>query len=766
MYVEKPRPVLAQGTIRMKTTNSRVLAWGLIGALSMMASAGGDAAEAAGDENVATMSHASRAVVVRVREGTLREPSQIRVFKEILAKAEADGAAAVIFDINVSDGDIQQARRWADEVAGLKVPTVAYVNRSALAEAAALACASDRIIMAPGGRIGLAPAIAEIDSDLAEVAQEQVLAKNRAEAVSLIESLCGRKGHNAVVARAFVDPGREVKVGDVVVSVEGEILSLSAELATREVEGKPLFAEKVVGDVDELVASLEGSPEKLEVTVLEFDRARTFSGSRVTEDAVELETSEVDGEGKLAGSGAAKGTFALRASEESYAGKIVVIEIDEDDLVNRARFAFMNRTLTRANEEGATAVIFDINTPGGLAWDTSQIIIGELQRMKCPTYAFVNPAAISAGSLIACACDEIYMSPGGTIGASAVVMSNYAEMGEVERAKMNSAFSAFARSSAEAKKGRYRLQVVECFVILEKELVIEGEVIDGPGTLLTLTGKEAVREYGGEPLLAKGIVRNLEELIAAEGLEGEMVVANPLGMERFAELVAAFAGILIMLGVAGAYMEFKTPGFGIAGLISVLAFATFFFGHYVAGSLVGYEAVVIVALGAILLAVEFFLFPGTMVFGATGLLLMVGGLVYTMAGLDWGIMEGDSVPTDFSAYGRPIMNVAIGFGGGVIIIFFLMRYLPETSMFRWLVLESSVGGNPTVVLEHGGVGGGPTSMLVGHTGVSKTALKPSGRAMFGDELLDVVSDGEYVASGEPIRIIKQEGPRIVVEKIG
>ena len=55
-------------------------------------------------------------------------------------------------------------------------------------------------------------------------------------------------------------------------------------------------------------------------------------------------------------------------------------------------------------------------------------------------------------------------------------------------------------------------------------------------------------------------------------------------------------------------------------------------------------------------------------------------------------------------------------------------------------------------------------MKVGETGVAKSNLRPSGKAEFGNALvLDVITQGEFVAPYSRVRIVAIEGPRIVVE---
>jgi membrane-bound serine protease (ClpP class) len=73
--------------------------------------------------------------------------------------------------------------------------------------------------------------------------------------------------------------------------------------------------------------------------------------------------------------------LAFAAERESYTGKVVVIPVGQEDLIARARFEFMSRTLERCTEEEAEAVIFDLDTPGGLLWDTVDLMMIDLQKL-------------------------------------------------------------------------------------------------------------------------------------------------------------------------------------------------------------------------------------------------------------------------------------------------------------------------------------------------------------------------------------------------
>lgn len=60
------------------------------------------------------------------------------------------------------------------------------------------------------------------------------------------------------------------------------------------------------------------------------------------------------------------------AAEDTFRDRVVIIPVGEDSLTSKQSFGFMNRILKRAQEEQARAVVFDLNTPGGLAWENQR----------------------------------------------------------------------------------------------------------------------------------------------------------------------------------------------------------------------------------------------------------------------------------------------------------------------------------------------------------------------------------------------------------
>ena len=55
---------------------------------------------------------------------------------------------------------------------------------------------------------------------------------------------------------------------------------------------------------------------------------------------------------------------------------------------------------------------------------------------------------------------------------------------------------------------------------------------------------------------------------------------------------------------------------------------------------------------------------------------------------------------------------------------------------------------------------------MGLTGKAQSELRPAGAAIFGDRRLDVVTRGEFIKAGQPVRIVETHGNHIVVERDG
>ncbi len=430
-------------------------------------------------------------------------------------------------------------------------------------------------------------------------------------------------------------------------------------------------------------------------------------------------------------------------------GEVVVVPLEGP--VSKAQVAFLKRALREAETDKAQAFIIEMNTPGGelqAAVDILQLLL----KARVPTYTWVNPNAGSAGALIALGSDHVYMAPVSAIGAAAPVSGEGADIPATLNEKIVSYYSGYFRSAAQAK-GR-NPALAEAFINKDTEFKIGNDVISPKGSLLTLSAQEATRRYDGKPLLADGIADSLDALKRAAGLTAPTLALEPSGFERIAQWITLLAPLFLLGGIAAAYLEFKAPGFGVAGIVSLTCFAIFFFGHYLAG-LTGLEVVVFFVLGAILLVVELIFFPGVFLVAALGVLVMLGSLLFAM--LDH--FPGDPLLPSPEMLARPALNLALGLALSAVAIALLARFFPSLPLFRRLVLATNQPTGPALIPTDG-----PTAPALqpGMTGVARSILRPAGKAEIDGELCDVVTDGEYLNAGTPIRVLLIEGSRVVV----
>lgn len=706
-------------------------------------------------------------LVLPLETEDLTDGGRQRALRQLLEKADEDGAEAVVFELNTkSSYEASAAGLLLEGLAKVKTPLYSVVNPSALGIGGLLAVCSNTVYVSPVAVIGASvPRPVMANDEIDEAGSDQM----RSVLVAQVRGVAKAKGQNPDLAEAFVRADFELRLSPEdggrkeIISHKDEVLTLTAEQALKVYEGKPLLAKGTAETAETLIAQEKLTGEVYRTTPNDWDHDR---------DRQKL----VAGRREAAAAAAGDETPFGKLPEESFAGKILVMKVGNDDLMTEARFEFMGRVIEKAREELAAALILDMHTPGGYAMLTTDLMMDRLQGLPFPTYTFVNSKAKSAGSLIAIATDHIYMKPASTIGAALVITSTGGDVeGNLEK-KISAHMESTIKHIATAKNHDY--DVCIAFVTADTEVVRDGEMICREGEVLDLNALEATKEYGNppKPLLAKGIVNSIEEIIELEGLEGEILEVRASPLERFAEWTQAWAAILIMFGFVGAYIEFKTPGFGIAGLVSVISFGIFFFGNYVAGNLAGWETAVVFAVGAILVIVDIFLLAGTMVVGIVGGIMMMGSLAFALVNrYDFGeFTRGAAAPElgsgvvlrDLFTY--PLLSLSIATILTVILISVLMRYLPKTKMVQWLILQSAVpSGTSGAGAVSATAGAGPArsgSAMLGKRGVAGTDLRPTGQARIDDDLIDVTTESEFIPRGSEIKVIAIQGNELVVAK--
>ncbi|HBA83949.1 MAG TPA: hypothetical protein DCZ95_07650 [Verrucomicrobia bacterium] len=444
-------------------------------------------------------------------------------------------------------------------------------------------------------------------------------------------------------------------------------------------------------------------------------------------------------------------------AQTNDAGLVYIIPIR--GMIEPALLYVIRRGVAEAEAAKAQAIVFVMNTPGGTLNAASEIV-RLIQKVSVPTYTFVEKDAFSAGAIIALATQHIYMAPGSVIGdAMPIMMTPFGgvqEMPEALQEKAVSAVAGLVRSAAQ--ESGHDPQLAEKMVRRELEYKIGEEVISPAGQLLTLTNVEAERKVGEDmhPLLSEGTVKDIPALLKAIGHENavtkELIVTLA---EKVARFIAMLAPLFLIGGLLGIYIEVKTPGFGLPGILGITCLVIFFWGHHIAG-LAGLEDLILFAVGFTLLLVEILLLPGFGLIGFAGILCMLGAMLSAM------IQRYPGVPWHQISWPQlelPILKLSISLLGTGIAGVILARFLPETTLFKRLILSTSTSRSQGFEAAHS------EDTLIGQEGVTLSALRPSGAALIGDRRLDVVTQGEFVEAEAVVRVTEVHGQRIVVEAV-
>jgi len=400
-------------------------------------------------------------------------------------------------------------------------------------------------------------------------------------------------------------------------------------------------------------------------------------------------------------------------------GDVFIIPIKGE--INRATFNFISSTLNKVLEKNPAAIIFEIDTYGGLITETEKIK-NLIMALDIPTISFVNNKAESAGVLLAISSEKLVMANSSTIGSAETIP---------DTEKVLSMWRSFLRDAAQ-QRGRDS-NIIEAMA--DSDIYIEG--ISQKGKLLNLTGKEAL-ELGVADLVSD----SYEEILDNFNISYNSIVQVDESLElKFAKLLANsyISTLLITIGLIGFVIELFTPGFGIGGIISIISFGLFFAGNILAGNS-QWTSLIIFVIGLILLVIEA-ISPGFGLPGISGIVLIVVGIVLAMGSIQSAIMS---------------LSVAIILTA--IITILLIKQGRKIEAFNKIVLSTKHD-------DEGYFSAPPKYEYLDKEGIALTDLRPSGIIEIDEEKLDALSEGSYIQKGSQVKVVKVEGSKIIVRRL-
>jgi membrane-bound serine protease (ClpP class) len=458
---------------------------------------------------------------------------------------------------------------------------------------------------------------------------------------------------------------------------------------------------------------------------------------------------------------------AVKTTPDSSIVKAYVIPVV--GTVDHGMAAFVGRCLREASREAGVVVVLDIDTYGGQV-DAAFDIVDSVTSCRAPTVAFVRSKAISAGALIALSANKMAMRPNTTIGDVAPLINTKdgpQMLGEKHQSPIRAKFRTLA------DRNGYPAILTEAMVTAEIE-VFEVALPDTvfyvdsaglaaldtaaakaskqvvkAGELLTMTDAEALR-YGFSAMTVGSVEEMLPRMgyaVAAAGSAGKN------WSEGLVSVIAMLAPVLMMIGFSAIYMEIRTPGFGIPGIIGISCLALVFFGQYMVG-LANYTELLILALGAALLALEVLVIPGFGFAGFAGIALLIIGMVLSFQNF---VLPSPELPWQAAILKKNLLRVSLSVIGSItlILIFFKYFFADLGRIVKGPYLAATLGGAQSDT-------GMSFVPKVGDRGVASTTLRPSGKVRVGAALCDVVTEGQFIENGAAVVVTQIHGNRIVV----
>ncbi|MDC0878219.1 nodulation protein NfeD [Candidatus Marinimicrobia bacterium] len=374
-------------------------------------------------------------------------------------------------------------------------------------------------------------------------------------------------------------------------------------------------------------------------------------------------------------------TLGSSIAEESKKN-IYVVPIQ--DTIDLGIPAFVNRAISAAEKNSAELIIFDIDTFGGRV-DAATQIKDAISATDITTIAFINRRAISAGSLISLSCDQIYMTDGGTIGATSVVDMSGSKQSEKSQSYMREEMAATAEKAGkntDIARGMVDEELSFEFLIINGDS-LKVDDIEGrkEGKLITLTTELALK-YN----IADGKSESVEELLSNLGIENYNIITLS---ENWSEDLVRFltdptiSSLLTTFGTIGIISELYSAGWGIGGTIGIVCLTLALGASYLT-QLASSMDLLIIFSGLLLLVVEFIAIPGFGFFGIAGIGVLFYGLYLLLI---------PDVPVSDEIYSQALDGFSWGIAGGIIALIMVINLLLKSKFLERFITTDSNTSN-------------------------------------------------------------------------
>jgi membrane-bound serine protease (ClpP class) len=613
------------------------------------------------------------------------------------------------------------------------VKTVAYVPRTIQGHGVLVAMACEEIVMHPKAELGAAGA----DEDMRRPLEPVIL--------SLYQQIAAaRRTIPKAIALAMLDPRLELHKVETEEATEFVLANGVAPLE----EHKTVIADDILVPTGAL-ASFTGS-EGRQYGFVKYIVENRAALARV----LDLPAEAVREDMSLAGD-----------------WRPVMINI-EGPITPRLVGQVQTLIAMEKDQRDVNWIGFRIDSGGGALEDCLELAdtIASQDATETRTVAYVPVEASGGAALVALACDQVVVQPAASLGRVGA--------DPIDRETLDAA-EAPIRVLAEETDQTWSL--LRAFIDPQLEINIytnkktgeavffspqqvkalpdakdwrKGNTLTPAGEPLTLTSQR-LQQLG----LVGQVVDNFDEFKKLYRLTEDPRVAKPNWALELVEALASpgLAIMLLVVGFLGIYLELHSPGFGIGGFVAAVAFMLFFWSKFLHGTATWLE-ILLFTCGLFFLLLEFFVLPGLGIFGIGGAVMVILSLLLASQTFVLPHSQADLVEL------RNSLAVLVGAGAGILVLVFTLRYwLPRAPILNKLLLNPPENEELTDLQNRESVAN--FSHLVGQKGTAATDLLPAGKAQIGDQLVDVIADGDIMDRGQAVMVTMARGNRIMVRAV-
>jgi len=454
--------------------------------------------------------------------------------------------------------------------------------------------------------------------------------------------------------------------------------------------------------------------------------------------------------------------------DPSLGGQWRPIRIDVNGPINAKAVNWLIRSTQQrlADAHPTNFICVAIDSPGGSLPDSLRLadFLASLDPASVRTVAFVESQARADASLVAWACDQLVVSEEALLGGPGDIIVDRDQVADLQRALQ-------ALAKEKVRDWSLALALVDPELPVhyysdgaDERLFCEAELAEqaDPGRWVRGESVDTSKGLSGGSALdlrvAQHQASSLAELRQLYQIEEDLERVEPnwahLAIERLA--APRVAGTLLFIAWFTLVIEMSHPGIGVAGFASALCFLLFFWSQFLHGTAAWLEVLLFVA-GLASLAIELLVLPGFGVFGFGGAGLVIVSLLLASQTF---VIPRNSY--QFDQFANSLMMVSVGLAGAFASMFIVRKYLPDAPLFKRMMLttdddEWEERQERELLADY--------RHLLGKRGRTTTQLTPSGKARFGDDIVDVICHGEAVSRDTEVVVHEVRGNRVLVRPV-